>query len=126
MKTATQPAELIYEALEAWGETNDLPISDRRCFAAEMELESAVIAALEAIPGVDAVEAKIGSAGSRYFECFNDAAGVSITFRVSNHKSGRRGNENAGDIVLGESAEEIDRQLARATEAMAQEIADAE
>lgn len=116
----------IAALLEGWETTGNFPASSHLAIDAESNLCEAVKSSLLAIDGVDAVVYKNGSAGSIYFECFSDASDtetISITVRVSNHKAGKRGCENAADIVVGDSEAEIERQLAKAADAMAAAIA---
>lgn len=118
-------ATKIHATLEAWDATGHLPTCTREAIDAESMLCEAVKAALLAIDGIDSVHYECGSAGSIYFECDSDASEdecISIKVRVSNHKAGRRGCENAADIVVGDSVAEIERQLARAAQAIASEI----
>lgn len=118
-------ATKIHATLEAWGATGHLPTCTREAIDAETMLCETVKAALLAINGIDGVYYENGSAGSIYFECISDAsddATISIKVRVSNHKAGRRGCENAADIVVGDLVAEIERQLAKAGQAIAAEI----
>lgn len=118
-------ATKIHATLEAWDATGHLPTCTREAINAETMLCESVKAALIAIDGIDGVCYENGSAGSIYFECFSDAsddATISIKVRVSNHKAGRRANELDADIVVGDSVVEIERQLAKAAEAIAAEI----
>ena len=118
-------ATKIHSTLEAWDATGHLPYCTREAIAAESMLCETVKSALLAIDGIDAVVYKCGSAGSIYFECISDASDtdtISIKVRVSNHKAGRRANELAADIVVGDVVAEIERQLAKVAEAIAAEI----
>lgn len=118
-------ARTIKATLEAWDATGHLPACTREATAAEALLCETVKSALLAIDGIDGVTFECGSAGSIYFECYSDASddqNISIKVRVSNHKAGRRANELAADFVVGDSVEEIERQLAKVAEAIAAEI----
>ena len=118
-------ATKIHTTLEAWDATGHLPHCTREAIAAESMLCESVKSALLAVDGIDDVTFECGSAGSIYFECFSDASDddcISIKVRVSNHKAGRRANELAADIVVGDSVAEIERQLAKVAEAIAAEI----
>ena len=118
-------ATKIHATLEAWDATGHLPHCTREAIVAESMLCESVKSSLLAIDGIDAVIYGCGSAGSIYFECISDASddqNISIKVRVSNHKAGRRANELAADIVVGDSVAEIERQLAKVAEAIAAEI----
>ena len=118
-------ATKIYATLEAWDATGHLPHCTREAIAAESMLCESVKSALLAVDGIDSVHYENGSAGSIYFECDSNASedqNISIKVRVSNHKAGRRANELAADIVVGDSVAEIERQLAKVAEAIAAEI----
>ena len=116
----------IVSLLKAWDATGHLPTCDCRAINAEKALCESVKVALLAIPGIDTVVYENGSAGSIYFECFSEASDdhtISIKVRVSNHKAGRRANELAADIVVGDPIWEIERQLAKVAKAIVAEIA---
>lgn len=118
-------AKLIHATLEAWDAVGHLVFSDRQFMQAEAELCQAVKSALLALDGVDDVAFERGSAGSIYFECEkgvgeDDTARIMV--RVSNHDAGKRGCENAANIVVGDSVLEIEMQLVKAAKAMASEI----
>ena len=117
-------AKSIHATLGAWDAVGHLPICTREVQQATERLTDTVTKALEAIEGVDSVTFEFGSMGSIYFDLWhdNDDYTISVRVRVSNHKSGKRGNENAADIVVGDSVEEIDRQITKARQAMAKEI----
>ena len=118
-------AKMIHATLEAWDAHGHLIVSDRRFMQAEAELCQAVKSALLAIDGVDAVTFELGSAGSIYFECEKEVGKddtARIKVRVSNHDAGKRGCENAANIVVGDSVREIELQLAKAARVMASEI----
>lgn len=100
-------------------------IYERAVQDAELALIETVKAALLAVDGVDAVVAEHGSMGSIYFECFNDScddATISVKFRVSNHKAGRRANELAGNVESGFSVERIQSELNAVATAIASEV----
>jgi|688.fasta_scaffold611191_2 hypothetical protein len=103
-------AATIESVLEAWGETNELSFSDKQAIKAQDALCNAVTAAIKAIPGVVATGWEFGSAGSTYWE-IDLENGLTAKLRVSNHRAGRRANENTADIVVGDDAKEIQRQL---------------
>jgi hypothetical protein len=118
-------AKLIHATLEAWDAVGHLVFSDRQFMQAEAELCQAVKSALLALDGVDDVTFERGSAGSIYFECekeVNEDDTARIMVRVSNHDAGKRGCENAANIVVGDSVREIELQLAKAAKAMAENI----
>lgn len=116
----------IQEALHAWADTNELPNSDPEALKAHAKLIRTVEDSLNAIPEVVYVDTQIGSAGSTYFECVNsdhESNLASVVLRVSNHKAGRRGAEVAGDIVVGDSIDEIRLQLAKVAKRLKEEMA---
>ena len=118
-------AKMIQATLEAWDATGHLPTCTREAMDAEALLCETVKSALLAVDGIDVVTFECGSAGSIYFECYNESSDdntISIKVRVSNHKAGRRANELAADFVVGDSIKEIERQLAKVAEAIAAEI----
>lgn len=117
-------ARAIEVALQAWDAVGHLPVCTRDVCDATDHLVESVKSALLSLAGVDAVEWSHGSMGSIYFECYHDTNehSVSVKFRVSNHKAGRRGNELAGGIVAGMGTEEIQRQLDRVAPAIAEEL----
>ena len=117
-------AKTIHATLEAWDAVGHLPNCSREVQQATDRLTDAVTKALEAIEDVDSVTFEHGSMGSIYFDLWhdNDEWTISVKVRVSNHKAGKRGNENAADIVVGDSVEEIQRQITKARQAMAKEI----
>ena len=118
-------AKLIHATLEAWDAVGHLVFSDRQFMQAEAELCQAVKSALLALDGVDDVAFECGSAGSIYFDLYSEASEddtISIKVRVSNHDAGKRGCENAANIVVGDSVLEIEMQLVKAAKAMASEI----
>jgi hypothetical protein len=109
-------AKKISNALESWNGCGDLQFSDKRFVAAESDLINTICDAIKAIEGVEFVDRISGSMGSLYFEAY--VGRESFTVRVSNHKAGRRGNENVADIVVGDSLKEIGRQFALIGEAV--------
>lgn len=117
-------AQKIEAALQAWDAVGYLPASAREAYDATDYLVESVKSALRSIECVHAVTCEHGSMGSIYFECYHDTDddSVSVKFRVSNHKAGRRGNELAGGIVVGMSTDEIQRQIDRVAPAIAEEL----
>jgi hypothetical protein len=118
-------ARMIEVALMAWDAVGHLPICTREAMDATDHLVESVKSALLSLAGVDAVEWAHGSMGSIYFEVFSDTDDggfVSVKFRVSNHKPGRRGNELAGGIVTGYTESQIQEQLERVESELASEL----
>jgi len=117
-------ARMIEVALKTWDAVGHLPVCTRAVHDATELLVDTVKSALRSIEGVHAVTWDHGSMGSIYFECYHDTDdhSVSVKFRVSNHKAGRRGNELAGGIVVGMGTEEIQKQLDRVAPAIAEEL----
>ena len=106
-------AKVIHANLEAWDAVGHLPLCTRAVIDAEQVLIDAVDAAVKAIEGVEDCYSKAGSLGSHYWEIDVVDGDWSVKLRVSNHKAGGRGCENDADIVVGDSVEEIERQLAK-------------
>jgi len=106
-------ANMIHATLEAWDAVGHLPLCTRAVIDAEQALIDAIDAAVKAIDGVEGCYSEAGSIGSRYWTIDAIGGDWSIKLRVSNHKAGRRGNENDADIVVGDSIKEIERQLAK-------------
>ncbi len=106
-------ANMIHATLEAWESVGHLPLCTRAVIDAEQALIDAVDAAVKAVDGVEDCYSEAGSVGSRYWTVYAIDGGWSINLRVSNHKAGKRGAENDADIVVGDSVEEIERQLAK-------------
>lgn len=117
-------AQMIHATLEAWDAVGHLPICTKEVQHATDLLTDAVTAALCSIEDVDSVTFEHGSMGSIYFDLWkeDDEWTISVKVRVSNHRAGKRACENAADIVVGNSVEEINRQLTKARQAMANEI----
>ena len=117
-------ARTIHATLAAWDAVGRLPICTRQVQDATDLLADAVTKALCSIEGVDSVTFEHGSMGSIYFDLWkdDDEWTISVRVRVSNHKAGKRACENAADIVVGDSVDEINRQLTKARQAMANEI----
>jgi hypothetical protein len=117
-------AEMIHAKLGAWDAVGHLPVCTRQVQDATDQLADAAQAALESFEGVDSVTWEHGSMGSMYFDLWhdNDDWTISVKVRVSNHKAGARACENAANIVVGDSVEEIARQLTKARQAIANEI----
>ena len=117
-------AKLIHATLEAWDAHGHLPVCTRQVQDATDLLTDAVTNALCSIEDVDSVTFEHGSMGSIYFDLWkdDDEWTISVRVRVSNHKAGKRACENAADIVVGDSVDEINRQLTKARQAMANEI----
>jgi hypothetical protein len=117
-------AKLIHATLEAWDAVGHLPVCTRQVQDATDLLTDAVTNALCSIEDVDSVTFEHGSMGSIYFDLWkdDDEWTISVRVRVSNHKAGKRACENAADIVVGDSVDEINRQLTKARQAMANEI----
>ena len=117
-------AKMIHATLEAWDAVGHLPICTKEVQHATDLLTDAVTAALCSIEDVDSVTFEHGSMGSIYFDLWkeDDEWTISVKVRVSNHRAGKRACENAADIVVGDSVEEINRQLTKARQAMANEI----
>jgi hypothetical protein len=106
-------ANMIHATLEAWELVGHLLLSDRLFLDADKALEDAVTEAIKSIDGVEDCYSEAGSIGSRYWTIDAIGGDWSIKLRVSNHKAGKRGNENDADIVVGDSVGEIERQLAK-------------
>ena len=117
-------ARAIHATLGAWDAVGHLPICTRQVQDATDLLTDAVTKALCSIEDVDSVTFEHGSMGSIYFDLWkdDDEWTISVRVRVSNHKAGKRACENAADIVVGDSIDEINRQLTKARQAMANEI----
>jgi hypothetical protein len=117
-------ANMIHATLEAWDAHGHLPVCTRQVQDATDLLTDAVTNALCSIEDVDSVTFEHGSMGSIYFDLWkdDDEWTISVRVRVSNHKAGKRACENAADIVVGDSVDEINRQLTKARQAMANEI----
>jgi len=124
LKGLKMNARMVEVALQAWDAVGHLPVCTREVYDATEVLVDKVKSALRSIEGVHAVTWDHGSMGSIYFECYHDTDdhSVSVKFRVSNHKAGRRGNELAGGIVVGMGNEEIQKQLDRVAPAIAEEL----
>jgi len=88
---------MIEVVLMDWDAVGHLPVCTRAAQDATELLVDRVRSALQSIEGVHAVTWDHGSMGSIYFDCYHDTddQSVSVKFRVSNHKAGRRGNELA-------------------------------
>ncbi|MFY8201926.1 MAG: hypothetical protein ACOVLE_14720 [Pirellula staleyi] len=117
-------ARTIHATLGAWDAVGNLPVCTRQVQDATDLLTDAVTKALCSIEDVDSVTFEHGSMGSIYFDLWkdDDEWTISVRVRVSNHKAGKRACENAADIVVGDSIDEINRQLTKARQAMANEI----
>ena len=117
-------ARTIHATLGAWDAVGHLPVFTRHVQDATDLLTDTVAKALCSIEDVDSVTFEHGSMGSIYFDLWkdDDEWTISVRVRVSNHKAGKRACENAADIVAGDSVDEINRQLTKARQAMANEI----
>ena len=117
-------ARTIHATLGVWDAVGSLPVCTRQVQDATDLLTDAVTKALCSIEDVDSVTFEHGSMGSIYFDLWkdDDEWTISVRVRVSNHKAGKRACENAADIVVGDSIDEINRQLTKARQAMANEI----
>ena len=117
-------ARTIHATLGAWDAVGNLPVCTRQVQDATDLLTDAVTKALCSIEDVDSATFEHGSMGSIYFDLWkdDDEWTISVRVRVSNHKAGKRACENAADIVAGDSVDEINRQLTKARQAMANEI----